>query len=295
MKKPNFFIIGAPKCGTTSLANWLSEHPQIFISRIKEPHFFNFDFAERQYKFLSQYEALFSEAGSQHISIGEATTRYLYSRTAIPAILEYTRNPRFIVMTRNPVDMAYSLHDQTLFMGNENESSFENAWALQKFRIYGDYVPKSCVDPQILLYGKTCKIGEQLKRLFEIVSREQVLVLNLDHIKQDVRQEYQKILDFLNVDDDRRQSFPVLNIAKEKRFPILWRAVRGINRMLFSMGLPRQHIGFTRFIFNIDRKERDRPPLQNAMRQKLNKYFADDISLLEQITGWNLSAWRYRE
>jgi len=87
MKKPNFFILGAPKCGTTSLAMWLSEHPNIFMCPIKEPHYFNTDGLQR-IKTLEQYESLFTDAKPEHVAVGEASTHYLYSKEAVPRILE---------------------------------------------------------------------------------------------------------------------------------------------------------------------------------------------------------------
>jgi hypothetical protein len=109
LRKPNFFIIGAAKCGTTSLSVWLGGHPQIFMSSMKEPHFFNND--DRQaIRTLDDYEALFWSATEEHIAIGEASVWYLSSADAVPAILQYQPEAKFIVMLRNPVEMAPALH-----------------------------------------------------------------------------------------------------------------------------------------------------------------------------------------
>src|SRR3546814_13335773 len=103
-KKPNFFIVGAPKCGTTSLANWLSEHPSIFLSNPKEPHFFDLD-RRKHYKCdLARYEGFFNGVAPTHTMVGEATTGYLRSHVAISEILKYAADARFIVGLRNPVD-----------------------------------------------------------------------------------------------------------------------------------------------------------------------------------------------
>lgn len=130
MKKPNFFIIGAPKCGTTSLAAWLAEHPQIFMSPIKEPQFFNKDVGFPM-KSLQAYEKLFKDASSGHIAVGEATVLYLYSKVAVRNILDYNPDAKFIVCLRNPVDMAYSLHEQWFFNGIEDIEDFKEAWLMQ--------------------------------------------------------------------------------------------------------------------------------------------------------------------
>src|SRR5260370_1269300 len=82
LRKPNFFIIGAPKCGTSSMASYLREHPQVFFPEHKEPHFFNTGTGFRSVRSESHYYALFRYAGPQHIAVGEGTALYLYSDVA---------------------------------------------------------------------------------------------------------------------------------------------------------------------------------------------------------------------
>src|SRR5271154_5759385 len=106
--RPNFFIIGGPKCGTTSLVSWLGQHPDIFIPREKELNFFNSD-DYRIITSLDDYEDCFAMAKDK-LAIGEATVWYLYSDEAVPNILQYQPDARFIVMFRNPMEMAPALH-----------------------------------------------------------------------------------------------------------------------------------------------------------------------------------------
>lgn len=292
MKRPNFFILGAPKAGTTTLASWLSEHPRVFLSPVKEPQFFNFDFSHRTTRSFKEYEALFQAATATHLAVGEASTRYLYSRTAVPAICQYAENARFIVMIRDPVELAYSLHDQTVFDGDETELDFEKAWGLQQVRMYGDRIPRFCSDPQLLLYGPLCRLGEQLDRLLTLVPRERVLVVNLEHIREAPLKEYRRVLDFLGVEYDGRTSFPLANPAKERRFPMLWRAVQAGNRMLRTLRVPPVRIGVTRLLYRWDKRPRTRKPLDDAMRVELRRYFADDVARIERISGWDLDHWK---
>jgi hypothetical protein len=292
MRKPNFFIIGAPKCGTTSLANWLATHPQVFLPSVKEPHFFNFDYAYRLTNSLRQYEDLFIRAEGHHIAVGEASVRYLYSRTAVPAIIGYATQPRFIVMVRNPVEMAYSLHQQTVFNCDEDEFDFSRAWQLQARRAYGDCVPKRCHDPQMLLYGRLCQVGEQVRRLLTLVPRANVLVLNLDFVRRNARGEYLRVLEFLGLDDDGRGDFPVANAAKRRRYPGAWLTVRWANRTLQAAGVPRIRLGVTSFLGKHDRREVVRPEMDPKMQAQLREYFQHDVALLEKLTEWDLTAWK---
>src|SRR6476620_1237476 len=123
LKKPNLFILGAPKCGTTSMAYYLSQHPEIFVSPYKEPHYFNLD-SEYRFTFSEkQYLENFKNATSFHKYLVDASVWYLYSKVAVDEILKYNPESKFIVMLRNPVDMFYSLHQQLLFSGIENINS----------------------------------------------------------------------------------------------------------------------------------------------------------------------------
>lgn len=262
------------------------------MPREKEPQFFNWDFGNRKYRGLTSYEKLFAEAGPAHLAVGEATVRYLYSRCAVTAIERYVEGPRYIVLIRNPAEMAPSLHEQTMFTGDENEPSFERAWALQAVRAYGSHVPSSCRDPQILQYGPLCRLGEQLDRLLRLVPGERVLILNLDQVRADPRREYMRVLDFLQVPDDGRAHFPVQNTSKRRRFPVVWSSVRRLNRALNDMGVPHVRLGVTAFIQANTRQERQRAPLSEALRTELLRYFHDDVLLLEDLTGYDLSAWR---
>ena len=140
MKKPNFFIIGAPKCGTTSLAIWLSSNPQVFMPAAKELHHFNTDDNHIITPNRVIYEQFFIGATQRHKAVGEASVWYLHSNVAVSNIEVYSPNSKYIVCLRNPVDMAYSLHEQHIFNGNEHILSFENAWRMNEKRLKGDAV-----------------------------------------------------------------------------------------------------------------------------------------------------------
>ena len=228
MKKPNFFIIGAPKCGTTSMAAWLSTHPDIFMSKVKEPHYFNTDHKVRGKKNLDDYEKLFAHAPENSLAVGEASTNYLYSNEAVPNILKYNPSAKFLVMIRNPVDMAYSLHDYTYFGLTEHIESFEEAWRLQNERAIGKHLSPRCIEPKFLLYKERCRLGFQLQRLYSRVSRDQVHVIIFDDLKSNPHDEYRKVLAFLDVNDDGRQKFSVYNSARERKSRLLSQLIKSV-------------------------------------------------------------------
>ncbi|MCP2728272.1 sulfotransferase family protein [Limnofasciculus baicalensis] len=104
MKKPNLFVVGAPKCGTTSMHNYLGQHPEIFMSSPKELHYFSrdIDCFTGKIKELYNYLQLFDSAGNAKY-IGESSPEYLYSEVASQQIKELCSDAKIIIMLRNPL------------------------------------------------------------------------------------------------------------------------------------------------------------------------------------------------
>jgi len=287
MSKPDFFIIGAPKCGTTSLASWLSRHPNIFMSPMKEPNYFNTDEQVRFRPSQKRYESLFKSSNTQHRRIGEASTRYFASRQAIKNILDYSPDAQFVVMLRNPVEMAPSLHAQTVFKGDDDVVDFEQAWQLQGVRAAGKRLPADCVDPGLCQYGYICELGRHLERILKLVDRSRVHVILLDDLRADALAVYRQLLVFLDVPDDGRMHFPVLNAAKEVRSRWLFRLTRALWLLKSKLGVSRS--------FGIaaqNQMKRARNPISGKMQQELHEYFSADVRKLESILDRDLSAWR---
>ena len=116
-KKPGFFIVGAPKCGTTSFYHYLRQHPQIFMPDNKEPHYFGSDLKKRSDEFIKteeEYLSLFKDADSSQMA-GEASTFYLYSKAAQKEIKGFNPHAKIIIMLRNPIDFLHSLRISFVF------------------------------------------------------------------------------------------------------------------------------------------------------------------------------------
>lgn len=291
--KPNFFIVGAPKCGTTSLWKWLREHPQIFLPKKKEPDFFNFDHYRGECRTLEDYESFFKKA-KPHQLIGEATPSYLWSNTAIPAILKYVKQPKIVVIIRHPVDMAISLHNNRVLQGKEDKVDFWTAWNLQIKRGFGADIPRKCYDPRDLWYADICRLGFQLWRLYEQVPKPQIHLMELEQVKVKPRTEYKRLLRFLDVEDDGRTSFPVANAASSRRFKTFWAGCNLIDNGFHAISglyLPRPN-----FIKTLDQYTRKRvdsySTINTSQRAELVNYFWEEIRLAEQVTGLNLDNWR---
>ena len=292
MKKPNFFIVGAPKCGTTSLASWLARHPEVFMSPVKEPHFFSTDFSLGDFNDENSYFALFVDACPNHIAVGEASATYLRSEVAVRNIENIYRDARYIVMLRNPIDMAYSLHWQAVFSGDENIENFEQAWRLNSKRENGQDIPPNCRDPKVVQYRRFCSLGNQLSRLYETVDRKRVLPVFLEDLKDNTLQEWTRILAFLGVSYWDDLEFRPQNRAKHWR----WQWVRDLQRLYGEtrrrFGVPPLGWGVFKYLNRVAVKESDRMPLSNELRRELVKTFSDDIDLLAELTDRDLSHWK---
>ena len=289
LRRPNFFILGAPKCGTTSLAAWLAGHPNIFLSAMKEPHFFNTD--DRQgVATIGDYELLFVEATDQHVAVGEASVWYLSSTEAVRNILRYQPEARFIVMVRNPVEMAPALHGQMLLGGHENVSDFQAAWDLQAGRREGRGLPAFSSARRRFLYGEICALGAQLERLLANVPSSRVLVVVLDDLSDDLRSEYLRILHFLGVDDNGRSEFLAYNKAKIARWPGLTRAMFVIMQIKRKIGI-KVGLNLWNLVLDVNTIETPRAPLSPETTALLREYFARDVELLGRLLGEKLRHW----
>jgi hypothetical protein len=126
VRKPDFFIVGAPRSGTSSMMNYLEEHPDIFMARPPgdEPHFFGTDLsAPWSIADERSYLSLFDDAKDE-IRAGEKSVSYLYSKRAAVEIKEFQPSAKIIIMLRNPVDVIYSIHGLRFYLGHENSRCF---------------------------------------------------------------------------------------------------------------------------------------------------------------------------
>ncbi|WP_075109900.1 sulfotransferase family protein [Halofilum ochraceum] len=291
---PNFFIIGAPKCGTTSLAHWLSGHPEVYMSPSKEPHYFNFDVGARYTDTWDAYKALFDDASDRFVAIGEASTHYLWSRTAVPQILQTRPDAKFIVTLRFPPDMAISLHAQECG-GLEDEPCFERAWRLQGGRRNGYYLPAFSRTPSVYQYGSRCCVGSQLERLYALVPSERILVLFLEDIAVDAETEWRKILRFLRVSVYKPVDFDVRNSRRRVR------SFR-VKKILSALGGIKQKLGVNRSfgvlapLYRLNTEQgagkRDATTLSPEMRQELLDTFKSEIEKVENQVGRIPRDWR---
>lgn len=255
----------------------------------KEPHFFNTD--DRQgITTLVQYEDLFRSAQKEHAAVGEASVWYLSSSQAVKNILKYNPNARFIVMVRNPIEMAPALHGQMLVGGLECVRAFSKAWTLQEERRQGRRLPAFSWTRRRFLYGDICSLGAQLKRLLSLVPADRVLVVILDDLRADPRREYLRTLTFLGVHDDERFEFPIYNTAVHVRWPALQRSFFCLSEIKTRLGFESRSRLLAR-LEPINWVRKSRSPLPPDLEAALKKYFSSDVNLLGRLLDRDLRSW----
>lgn len=283
---PNFFIVGAPKCGTTAMSLYLSEHPDVFITQPKEPGYFAFDIADPEVRHRGidwrWYTGLYAGAGDVRY-LGEATVFYLFSKVAIPTIEETVPAARYLVMVRNPADLVHSFHSQLVFNGQEKEEDFETAW--RRGPIEGE--------SELLDYSAIGRLGEQYRRMLDVVDSPRVHAIVYDDLKSDARGEYLRVLAFLGLDDDGRRSFPVVNPNRSHRSKTLTKLLDLVPnpapiKKLFGI----ERIGVVGAIRARNVRLQSRKPLRADFRRELQEHFADDVALLGELLGRDdVNAW----
>jgi hypothetical protein len=299
-RKPNFFIVGAPKCGTTSLYDYLQQHDEIFMPAIKEPHYFATDLEYRGYvRDRAAYYRLFSGSTGQ-LRLGEASVWYLYSEQAAANIRAEVGEAKIVVMLRNPVDMLYSLHNQFLVSGAEDIADFVTALDAEGDRRCGRRLPRTDYDVKLLEYSRVVDFAPQLERYFDTFGRENVHVVLYDDFKLDSENEYRRCLEFLKVDASFGARLEVLNRNKRVRSltvqSLLRRpspTVRSVVRAVVPSPIRRRLI---RGLTHMNTSEQPRPPLDPATRSMLAGRFRPQIERLAELldgnlSGWDLSGW----
>lgn len=250
----------------------------MFMSPLKEPHYYSTDFANRTIHSKARYEKLFEGVRETHRAVGEASTWYLCSRDAIVNIEREHPEARYIVMTRDPVAMARSLYHHNRRVLHEDQTSFEAAWRLQKERAAGRLLPKECTEPAYLQYRKACSLGSLLHRLYEQVPAERVLHVPLEWMREDPAREYRRVLAYLGVDDDGREHFPPANEARGHRSRWLQWALRKGGRARVALGINK---GFG--LARLNERPQAKAELSPNFRRELEEAFSEERVLLDRL------------
>lgn len=292
---PNLFIIGAPKCGTTSIAEWLAQHSDVHMSHPKEPGYFNDDYKDGHFRRRpKRFKKLFAEAGDKTWRC-DGTVDYLASDVAVPNIVKVAPDAKFIVAVRNHADLVFSLHQQERVSGNELVSDFKTAFELSSERRAGRKIPITGPERRKIDYEKRVEMGAQLERALKHINRDQLLLIDFDMLKKDSAAVWAEICNFLGIEAE-----PVSLVSSNPRksissvpVTILRKYLRRIKRTIGATS----DYGLSKPIKNMAVSvAEDRPRLSDEMKQRLTEKYAQDLELLsaEVQTGpsiWSKGGW----
>ncbi|HWH23428.1 MAG TPA: sulfotransferase [Candidatus Limnocylindria bacterium] len=298
-RRPDTFVIGAAKSGTTSLHEYLKAHPQVFMSARKEPRYFSPDVASRvegkslrHGRDLTAYLELFAGAGAVRRA-GESTTRYLYSRRAPRLVHDFDPGAYIVAMLREPVSMIYSLHGHYLSKGVETIDDFEAALAAEPERAARD-TPDSM---SLTLYRARGRYGEQLARWYDVFPAQRIHVIVLEEFARQPAAEYRRLLEFLDVDPSFvPDSFETYNARHEPRSLLVRSLIRARpTQWLAWQALPRvvgqaRASGFVNRFKGVNRRAGERQPIRPQVRDRLIAELHDDIALAGRLIGRDLLA-----
>lgn len=296
MTLPNFMIIGVAKAGSTSLYNYLKQHPEIFMSPVKEPRYFSPEYYTTYYKkagrgniyhegmSLRTYQSLFEDVHKE-IAIGEASTEYMFFEKTPKRISVTIPHAKIISILRNPVDRAFSAYCYHLRDGRES-LSFKEALNQEEERIREHW--------QV---GWFYKAGgfyyEQLKRYYEQFDSKNIKVVLWKDLNEAPQRVCAEIFDFLSVDVRFR---PNLTRANKSHLP----RNAPLNRLVFknsSLKKPLKQLlpsslyegvaKLTKNFFYTEKKQMD-----TNIRMELVSVYYNDICKLEDLLCIDLSAWK---
>ena len=278
MIKPNLFIVGAPKCGTTFLYHYLKKHPDIYFPEFKEPHFFGSDLIRRNGAYdlsLNQYYNLFK---SDKKLIGEASTFYIFSKNAAKEIYNFNSEAKIIIMLRDLVDLVYSLHSQFVFSGDEVVEDFKKALDLEQNRLNGIDIPNQTTVVNKLFYtNNILDLPYNIKSFIDYFKKDNIKFIFLDDIKNNPQKVYSETLDFLKIDPNIKISnFKVINKNKNYKLKFIRNFIKK-----YSVGLGKirskfikKPLGIIKYIEFLNKKETDRIPISNDLKNNLTNKFS---------------------
>jgi hypothetical protein len=313
------FIVGAPRCGTTSMSQLLKHHPDVCFPVVKEPHFFAqndlrglADEALRERVERDYLDRFFLDCDPSQRVGADCSVTYLYAPEQIEPVLRLWPESRFVIAVRDPMEMLPSLHRRLVYIGDETITRFEDAWAAVPDRAAGRRLPKRCIEPRWLRYDEAGRLGSYVERFFATVGRDRCKVVVFDDLARDPDRIGREVLDFLGLESSaapeltrNRSSYAVRSVWLQrllKRPPealfklfapaqLQHRSRRGPG---FSDGqhAPRKLVGRLRKrLLHSNRYPAGPQPIDRAVQEDIRDRLKGEIELLGELIGRDLGHW----
>jgi hypothetical protein len=296
MTLPNFLIIGAAKSGTTSLHQYLGQHPQIYMSPLKETNFFAFEgdrpnfggpdgdvFDRDCVCRMQDYVRLF-EGRTDEIAIGEASPRYLGAEGAASRIKCRLPEAKLIAILRNPADRAISAFSMRKRDGWEPCATLDEAIADEPRRIEERWGSG--------IYERHGFYAKLLQPYFEHFGSDQIRICLYDDLVAAPDLLLENLFGFLGVDRRFRpvtsQKLNVSGVIKNPLMRMIWTRTHPLQKAIRPLLPKAVRQGVSRFFTGLEKQRLAIPPEQ---RERLMDRYRDDIRQLEGLIGRDLSAW----
>lgn len=295
--RPNLFIVGAPRCGTTKLHEDLARHPQVFMSRRKEPHYFCTDITaayeahqahapRHLLRDLPSYLKLFADAGDAKL-VGESSVYYLYSEPALRGVRDFAPEAKIVILLREPVEFLHSLHGRLYSMADETQA-FRRALALEPERRAGRSVPDTVRYPGLLFYSDYARFAARVQRWREVFPPEQVGVFLLDDLRASPEAAWRRILEFLELD-------PVPLPVDTPRNPTLEARSRWLAHRLRRRWLRGKWTRWDRRLERLNTRSARHRDLDPALIAELRERYRPEVEALARVLDRDLlGLWGYR-
>lgn len=280
--RPNFFIVGAPRSGTGTLYLYLKQHPEIYVSLLKEPHFFGADLMRTPTGVRDEdvYLELF-ELGSDRPLRGEASVWYLSSLQAPYEIRTFSPEAKILILLREPAETAWSLHALHVQNGDEDLAGFDDALAAEPERRRGRKLPEGTSFPEALLYADAVRHAPKVERYLDVFGPENVCCVLFDDLVRDPGHELRRVLEFLGAEPEIRLELD-LERARERVRMMVVRQLRDASpevRALLRLEQARRH------------ESPPRAPLDALAAARLRERLAGDTLWLGDLIGRDLGPW----
>jgi hypothetical protein len=306
LTRPNLFIVGAPRCGTTAMFRLLAQHPDVGICDPKEPYFFCTDFHQeadayhgprRRFHVRTEtaYLALFRDP-SKPVQM-DGTPAYLYSATAAANIHAFNPDARIIVMLRDPIELLRSLHAKMDAYGQEDLRDFREALDAEPARRAGRRLPRTLFWPSSLYYSEWSRFADQIGRYRNLFPSDRLKIVLHDDFLRDNVVTYGEVAGFLGLDPAFRPVPETRNLHSEPRFRVASRLIARLGdlpiRKLVRNPVVRMRIG--RGLRILNRREAKRPPLDAGLRRELVARFRPEVEKVSALLQRDLvGLWGYR-
>ena len=312
MKKPDFFVVGAAKSGTTSMYHYLKQHPDIFLPPVKEPVYFasdivehahrcrsyvrnfnqekyfsNKEFPDRHIIFIKKFEyykKLYEQAEPEKVA-GDMSALYLFSKVAAENIKNFNADAKIIILLRNPVDRAFSQYMMRIRDGKIMDRNFLK-------EVISDFEKREedCKE----YYIEQGLYSEQIERYLNFFGEERVRIFLFEDFISNTKKVLSEIFAFLEVPDFPVDFSRVMNKSDLPKFPVLNSFLKGIKRR-FNNFFPDKTPHFLKKIYDNFFMGKEKPKLSFEDRKYLLDYFREDIKKTEKLIGRDLSNWLLKD